>query len=97
VDDAREQGSGDPIALDGRSTLSVTILGVGYPYDTGVAQYDGPRRVRDGRTTSVSEVWLGPVYEAQYDSYVALSGQPRPFRVFSLSGPTRLVVDVVDP
>ena len=41
-------------------------------------------------------MWLGSVHEAQYDSYAALAGDRRPFRVFSLSGPTRLVIDVRD-
>lgn len=91
-----QQGSGDPVPLEGDSRLEVTILGVGYPYDTGIPQYDGPKHLESAGTVGVTQVWLGSVYEGQYDSFVGVSGPPRPFRVFALSNPTRLVIDVWD-
>lgn len=91
-----QQGSGDPVPLEGDNRLEVTILGVGYPYDNGIPQYDGPKHIEGAGTLAVTQVWLGSVFEAQYDSFVGVSGPPRPFRVFALSNPTRLVIDVRD-
>lgn len=91
-----QQGSGDPVPLEGDNRLEVTILGVGYPYDNGIPQYDGPKHIEGADTAVVTQVWLGSVYEGQYDSFVGVSGPPRPFRVFALSNPTRLVIDVRD-
>lgn len=94
VEQAREQGSGDQVPLEGRSRLEVNVLGVGYPYDTGIDVYDGPRRVRGDGTPRVTEVVMGPLFEGQHQWFIGVSSDPRPFRVFSLSDPQRLVVDV---
>jgi hypothetical protein len=96
VDEARAQGSGDEVPLPGDSRLEVTVLGVGYPGDTGIAPYDGPERRSGQDTAHVTHVWAGFVYEGRHQSFVGLAGPPRPFRVFALSDPTRLVVDVRD-
>jgi hypothetical protein len=96
VDEPRQQGSGDEVDLEGESSLSVTVLGVGYPGDTGIEHDDGPRRLRDPTLASVAEVFLGSVFEGHYESFLGISGPPRPFRVYALSNPTRLVIDVRD-
>jgi hypothetical protein len=92
-DDApAEQGSGEPVELAGEAALSVLITGVGYPFDTGVEQYGGPRELTPGLPV-VREVQLKGVFEGQYDAFVGVA-QDRPFRVFRLADPQRVVLDV---
>lgn len=86
------QGQGDPVELAGDATLSVTLDGLGYPFETGATEYAGPKRFSPG-LPSVSEVQVGGVFEGYYDAYLGVAEQ-RPFRVFRLESPQRVVVDV---
>ena len=88
------QGSGDPFTPAGDAFLSVLISGVGYPFDTGVEEYSGPTSIPGGSAEVVREVQVQGVYEGQYDGAVGLAGE-RPFRVFRLEDPPRVVIDVV--
>ncbi len=91
-------GSGERIALKGDSILAVTVHGVGYPVDTGVEEFGDIRtRVSGSGTESIAEVAPGVVFEGSQVAYVGLEGSKRPFRVFALTSPTRLVVDVRQP
>jgi hypothetical protein len=85
-------GSGDPVAVRGSAYLQVVLTGVGYPDDTGVPEPQ-PKRQRPVGTTVAREVVLDGVFEGQYTAFVGLSAK-RPFRVFRLSGPERVVIDV---
>jgi hypothetical protein len=91
-DDPRTQGQGAAVELAGDATLALLITGVGYPFDTGVEEYDGPRTLTPGHPV-VKEVELGGVFEGSYDAFVGVA-QERPFRVFRLTDPQRVVVDV---
>jgi hypothetical protein len=91
-DDPRTQGEGAPVELDGDATLTVAVEGVGYPFDTGVEEYSGPRRFSPA-LSSVREVQVGGVFEGYVDAFVGVTEQ-RPFRVFLLQDPQRVVVDV---
>jgi hypothetical protein len=92
-DDApTREGSGDAVELDGDASLSLLLTGVGYPFDNGVPEYDGPRSLSP-RLTSVRAVELGAVFEGQYDAFVGVA-QQRPFRVLRLDDPQRVVLDV---
>lgn len=86
------QGQGDPVELAGDATLTVTLDGLGYPFETGGTEYAGPKRFAPG-LPSVLEVQVGGVFEGYYDAYVGVAEQ-RPFRVFRLESPQRVVVDV---
>ena len=46
VDRPTSQGSGDPVDVAGHAVLQVTITGAGYPYDTGVEEFAGPKPLR---------------------------------------------------
>lgn len=92
VDSPTQQGSGDPVDVDGEAVLSVTITGTGYPFDTGVDEVEGDPAV-PGDVQLVEDVVLGAVFEGQYEAFVGLS-QKAPFRVFRLADPARVVVDV---
>jgi hypothetical protein len=85
-------GSGNPVAVQGSFFLQVLLRNVGYPGDTGVPE-PTVRRFTPSGTTVVREVVLDGVYEGQYTAFVGLTAK-RPFRVFQLAGPPRVVVDV---
>ena len=93
VNSPTRQGSGDPFTPAGEAFLSVVLSGVGYPFDTGVQEYDGPRSIPGGEAEVVEEVQVQGVFEGQYDGAIGLTDR-RPFRVFRLDGPPRVVVDV---
>jgi hypothetical protein len=96
VDTPAQDGSGAPFEVPGDSFLQVSISGVGYPDDTGVPAYSGPKLVTGSGTSHVQGVAVGSVFEGIFDGAIGLSGPPRPFRVFALTNPTRVVVDVRD-
>ena len=91
-DNPATQGEGAPVDVEGAVTLAVTIMGVGYPSDTGVQEYCGPRTLTPALPV-VREVQLGGVFEGYYDAFVGVA-QERPFRVFRLEDPARVVLDV---
>jgi hypothetical protein len=95
VDQAASQGSGNAIDVAGDGTLQVTVTGVGYPPDTGVEEYSGPRRISIGETEIVTEVVFDATFEGTTVSFVGTETET-PFRVYLLEGPTRIVLEVAD-
>ncbi|WP_043502732.1 AMIN-like domain-containing (lipo)protein [Georgenia sp. SUBG003] len=93
VDEAVEDGRGDVVDVDGDFTLQVIATGVRYPEgedENGrVAQgsYDA------GGASLVEEVHVTGIFEGQNQAFIGLD-EEAPFRVFTLTGPARLVVDV---
>lgn len=90
-----QQGSGDPVQVDGAAVLSVLISGTGYPMDTGVEEVTGDPSL-PGDLGVVTDVVLGAVFEGQYEAFIG-TGAQAPFRVFRLADPERVVVDVRTP
>ncbi|MBU4215499.1 MAG: hypothetical protein KJ792_12685 [Actinobacteria bacterium] len=84
--------SGQPLAVAGAAYLQVLIDGTGYPYDTGVAEWAGSPLQPSG-LPQVREVNLRGVFEGQTQAFVGLD-HTAPFRVFALTDPARLVIDV---
>lgn len=96
TDAPSRQGSGDAVDLEGDSVLLVSLRGVGLPSDTGIDEL--PRTVLTGSGLGVvTEVDLGGQFEGQYEAFVGLTADPRPFRVFRLDDPARVVIDVQTP
>ncbi len=93
IDDPRTQGEGAEVPLEGSGSLDVIVRGLGYPMDTGVEEYDGPRRRTTPGTSAVRELVYDPVFEGQAQVLLGVDKE-RPFRVFRLSAPERLVIDV---
>lgn len=89
VDTARSQGSGDPVEVAGAAIIEVVLTNTGYPDDTGVEAYAGPRRL--GGASVVREVAFDSLYEGQTQLFVGVSGE-LPFRVYALDG--RVVLEV---
>ncbi len=85
-------GSGDPVAVAGSAYLQVLVRNLGIPPDTGVPEPTNKRFSPPGLKV-VKEVVLDSAFEGQYTAFIGLSAT-RPFRVFRLGSPERVVVDV---
>lgn len=92
TDDPRQDGSGNPVEVQGEATLEVRISGVGYPMDTGVADAPGQPAVPPAAEV-VEEVEDAALFEGVFQAFVGTS-RKAPFRVFRLADPPRVVVDV---
>lgn len=91
VDDPRRDGSGDPVEVKGDKTLVILVRGTGYPFDTGVEEAE--RATVGADLEVVEDVVLGSVFEGVYEAFVGVDAE-RPFSVFRLTDPARLVVDI---
>jgi hypothetical protein len=92
VDSPSSQGSGAAVDVPGAEHLQVTLQGTTYPYESGAEEVPrGPVVVSD------TDVVEGVVYDASFEgTSVAWVGtaERAPFRVYSLTGPSRIVVEV---
>lgn len=94
VDEPLQQGSGNEVPVAGDAVLQVLIDGSAYPFDSGVEQYDGPDPVLAEAGGSVVEVSGSGVFEGVTQSFIGVAAHGTPFSVYSLTGPTRVVIDV---
>jgi hypothetical protein len=93
VDEAIDDGSGNLVEVDGDATLQVVISGTAMPADSGVEEYAGDTIDPDD-TESVEQVVYRFWFEGYTTSFIGVEGERKPFRVFSLTDPARVVVDV---
>ncbi|MGY2066968.1 GerMN domain-containing protein [Blastococcus sp. SYSU DS0619] len=93
VPEARSAGSGAAVTVAGEAVLQLVVTGVGLPGDTGIAPYAGPGRL-PAVGPAVREVVLDPVFEGQLVSFLGIAAE-RPFRVYRLQSPNRVVVEVL--
>ncbi len=94
TDDPRLDGSGAPAGVAGDSVLEVVLSGTGYP-DPGSDVYAEGTYVLDTHSlAAVVEVQRTAPFEGMLQLFVGVQGEPRPYRVFLLQDPMRLVVDV---
>jgi hypothetical protein len=96
VDAATDQAKGDPVPVSGGAVLQVSVTGAGYPYDTGVAEVPSRVPVRGAGTRDVTEVVPMGTFEGTTQVVVGAAART-PFRVYALTSPTRIVLDVTDP
>ena len=69
---------------------------MGIPPDTGVDEWSGPDPLAARDTEVVTEVAFDGTFEGTTVAFVGTTGEV-PFRVYSLSSPTRVVLEVADP
>ena len=93
ADEAVLDGSGEAVALDGDAFLDIYASGTTWPAPD---YYDGPSRV-EPQGGDVADVFVGGTFEGSTQVIAGIDGGPVPFRVFALTDPTRLVVDVDVP
>ena len=92
VDAATAEGTGDPVDLAGPAYLRVVLTGTTYPYESGVEER-ARGAVDTPGTTAVTGVFYDGTFEGQSLAYVGTQAE-RPFRVYALSNPTRVVIEV---
>ena len=97
VDAATDDGSGDPVPVDGDGVLQVRLSGMAMPgEDPAITEYDGATIDPEG-TEAVDEVVYRFWFEGYTTAFVGVDEPGLPFRVFALEDPARVVVDVQDP
>lgn len=101
-DNPAREGSGDPVDLPGDATLLVLIEGVTIvdnlaTPDPDITPYsaDATSAESAADTQHVTEVLAGGWYEGYQDGFVGVDSE-RPFRVYRLSDPPRVVLEVRD-
>lgn len=92
VDQATDDGSGHTVQVDGEAILRVSLSGTANPMDSGVEEFPGERVEPD--TESVDEIVYRYWFEGYTTAFLGIDEGKRPFRVFLLENPTRVVVDV---
>jgi type IV pilus biogenesis protein CpaD/CtpE len=92
VGSATAEGTGNPIDLAGPAYLRVVLRGTSYPYDSGSTEVSRGT-VAAGGTAAVTGVFYDGTFEGQSLAYVGVAAKA-PFRVYALTGPARVVVEV---
>jgi len=93
VDEAVLDGSGETVRLGGDAILDIYASGTTWPAPD---YYSGPKQFEPENGGDVNDVYVGGTFEGYTQVLAGLDGAPVPFRVFALTDPSRLVVDVVD-
>lgn len=91
VDTARLDGSGEAVALGGDAVLDIYASGTTWPAD---GSYDGPQQFEPADGGDVDDVYVGGTFEGYTQVLAGIDDTRSPFRVFALTDPPRLVVDV---
>jgi hypothetical protein len=95
----RADGSGEVVDVHGDHVLQASVSGVvirsSYP-KTPEDFYDGSRHYTPQDGGRVSDVDVGGAFEGTMQLFLGVSGGKVPFRIFALTDPSRLVIDVQD-
>lgn len=92
-DTPTEQGSGLPIAYPGDNALVVYVHGTGYPFELGVEDLT-VGTLKPEKTKAVDQLKGAGMFEGTTEYVVSINGERRPFRVFHLKDPQRIVIDI---
>lgn len=87
-------GSGLPMEIAGDSVLEIVLNSMAYPEPGDPVYDDGDFGLDTHRLGVVQEVIRTTPWEGQLQLFIGMQGEPRPYRVFLLQDPMRLVVDV---
>ncbi len=90
-DEAVAEGSGDVVPLEGDHVLTISASGTALPEP---GSFEVPARL--GPAGALAEVQVNGWFEGYTQVFAGVDGEERPFRVFTLTGPPRLVVDIAD-
>ncbi|GAB2659828.1 hypothetical protein GCM10027068_44840 [Prescottella soli] len=94
VSTATQQGSGTPLAVAGQGILQVLVDGSSMPFMTNVEPYSGPNPLEVENPVVVTEVRDAGIFEGTDQTFIGLSDRNVSYRVYTLTEPTRLVVDI---
>ena len=95
VDEAVLDGSGKVVELAGDAVLDIYASGTTYP-ESEQDSYNGPRQFQPESGGDVVDVYVAGTFEGYTQVLAGIAGDRAPFRVFALSDPSRLVVDIAD-
>jgi hypothetical protein len=87
-------GSGNPIAMPGNEILEVTVIGAAAHDDSGNPTYTGSRNFATPGLTNVRGVALTCDFEATLGVAVSYGNTYSWHRVFTLTSPHRIVIDI---
>lgn len=90
-EEAVAEGTGEVVPLDGDRVLTISASGTAMPEP---GSFETPQRI--GPAGEVAEVQVTGWFEGYTQVFAGFRGEERPFRVFALADPPRLVVDVRD-
>ena len=93
TDAPTSQGSGLPVDVQGATTLMLEIDGVTIPTADGAAPWAGPENLMPKATGTVAQVYRGALFEGVQEVFLGVRAA-QPFRVYALTNPTRVVVDI---
>ena len=93
VDHAVLDGSGEVVGLGGSAILDIYASGTTWPAPD---YYSGPSHLSPGNGGTISDVYVGGTFEGSTQVLAGIDGDPAPFRVFVLTAPSRLVIDVTN-
>lgn len=96
VDQAVQDGSGQIIDVAGDAILQVVISGTRYP-EENESYEGGPGTYTLDAAEGVEEVRMSGTFEGLTQAFIGIDDEGSPFRVFTLSDPPRLVVDIEHP
>ena len=94
--DASTMGKGDPITVKGDHTLVIHGTGTASAPSSGQQQV-GQQRLdldKSDDDEGIEEAFVDPGFEGEFQ--VVLGTDSQTYRIFTLSDPTRLVIDVAD-
>lgn len=94
VENATDDPADTSLDIAGDGTLQVTLVGFQLPTTTGIPEWGGPNPVLTPAYPLLREVNVRGQFEGQELAYIGLDTADHPFRVFALTDPTRVVVDV---
>ena len=94
--DASTMGKGDPITVKGDHTLVIHGTGTASVPSSGQQQIGQQRLDLDkgDNDEGIEEAFVDPGFEGEFQ--VVLGTDSQTYRIFTLSDPTRLVIDVAD-
>ncbi|WP_299931440.1 hypothetical protein [uncultured Nocardioides sp.] len=90
-DEAVAEGSGEVVPVAGDHVLTISASGTAMPEP---GSYEVPQTL--GPAGDIAAVHVNGWFEGYTQVFAGLEGDVRPFRVFTLTDPPRLVVDVAD-
>ncbi len=93
-EEAIHDPSGDPFDMEGDAFLELTVRGINWSKDSA-ERYNGDAVSGEG-TELITEVQFGGLFEGYQQVVIGLRSQTA-YRVFALSDPARIVIDVQHP
>ncbi len=94
VDAAIADPSGLELDVDGEETLEVIVTGVRYPEESEYDKVLASTTYDAQGTDWVEEIVVNSIFEGHLQAFIGVDDNRQPFRVFTLTSPVRLVVDV---